>query len=196
MHQNTATSCEHDHLLHKPLQKVVRSSHILCTSRQARHRRLRRALHAGSAALKSRGKGGSCMRCSSTQVYNAKKSVKLERRRLQLLDLDESDINRIWALLTQASLRRLKVHTAIMILPHHVWNVRGIAMKVNILATNGANETSSRPHANAPAVSIVGTNFIIPLPCLLARYLPEIALWTPAQRLGVATEKLCTNTMS
>jgi len=73
-------------------------------------------------------------------------------------------------------------------------DIRGITMEMDIVATRRLNEVSSRPHANAPAVSVVLANLVIPLPSFLASDLPKVTL-SPIHRLATSAKELGTNPM-
>jgi len=68
-------------------------------------------------------------------------------------------------------------------------------MEVYIVTACCIDKTSRSPHADAPTVTVVCANLVIPLPCLLTCDLPEVALGTPTGWLTIGVKKSGTNTM-
>lgn len=102
----------------------------------------------------------------------------------------ELDGGKARALGRKALLRSLEIHAAVVVAAHHVRHVGAVAVDVHVVAASRLDEASRGPHADAPRVSRVGlvADAGVPLPLLLARDLPEVAL-APRERRTLVVEQ-------
>ena len=91
--------------------------------------------------------------------------------------------NKLSTLLLQAALCRGEIYATVSIRIHHIRDVCGIAVKMDIVTPSGLNQACCCPHADTPAIPIVRTDLVIPLKSCLPCDLPEVSTspihWRP-----------------
>jgi len=90
--------------------------------------------------------------------------------------------------------RGVELVPAVVVGVQYILDVRCTAMEVHVVAADLLDKPGRGPHADAPAVSVVRPDLIVPLKSLLSGDGPEIPALTPRERLpAVAVQELRTD---